>query len=342
MKLPRWTVTSVAALAAILLIAAACSPAAAPAPTTAPAVAPTTAPAAAAQVKANKNYVIGSMLWNTSVPFYSKFVQGQQDTAKAAGVTLDLQNGNGDLATQVAVIQQFIAKKVDLIIVTPSDAQGIVPVIKQANQAGIPVIAANNRIGEGADVVTFVGADDKEFGKMQGQLLVKAIGNKGNVALVLGALGTSAQILRQQGLTEYLKDYPDIKIVAQQTADWDNAKALSVVQDLLNKYPKGQLDAIIDQGPEGANAAKYAFDNGRQDVKFLMGDYPADVRSGIQAGYIYGTVDQDPLPQGVRAIELGVLWLNGQKDKVPTPNDYLPLPIVTKDNVEQYPAAWGG
>jgi ABC-type sugar transport system substrate-binding protein len=342
MKLPRWTVTSVAALAAILLIAAACSPAAAPAPTTAPAVAPTTAPAAAAQVKANKNYVIGSMLWNTSVPFYSKFVQGQQDTAKLAGVTLDLQNGNGDLATQVAVIQQFIAKKVDLIIVTPSDAQGIVPVIKQANQAGIPVIAANNRIGEGADVVTFVGADDKEFGKMQGQLLVKAIGKKGNVALVLGALGTSAQILRQQGLTEYLKDYPDIKIVAQQTADWDNAKALSVVQDLLNKYPKGQLDAIIDQGPEGANAAKYAFDNGRQDVKFLMGDYPADVRSGIQAGYIYGTVDQDPLPQGVRAIELGVLWLNGQKDKVPTPNDYLPLPIVTKDNVEQYPAAWGG
>ncbi len=332
MKLSRWTMVSLAALAAILVIAAACSPAATPTP----------AGQGGAGVKANKNYTIGSMIWNTSVPFYSNFIKGQQDTAKAVGVTLDLQNGNGDLATQVAVIQQFITKKVDLIIVTPSDAQGIVPVIKQANQAGIPVIAANNRVGEGANLVTFVGADDKEFGKMQGQLLVKAIGSKGNVALILGALGTSAQILRQQGLTEYLTDYPDIKIVAQQTADWDNAKALSVVQDLLNKYPKGQLDAIIDQGPEGANAAKYAYDNGRTDIKFLMGDYPADVRSGIQAGYIYGTVDQDPQPQGVASVELAVYWLNGQKDQVPTPNDYLPLPIVTKDNVDQYPAAWGG
>ncbi|MGE5141592.1 MAG: sugar ABC transporter substrate-binding protein [Rudaea sp.] len=346
MKLHPWTMMAIAMLVAILFTAAACVPVAAPSPAPPPA-GPTTAPAtassaAAAQVKANKNYTIGSLVWNTSVPFYSNFIKGQQDTAKATGVTLDLQNGNGDLATQVAVIQQFIAKKVDLIIVTPSDAQGIVPVIKQANQAGIPVIAANNRVGEGPDVVTFVGADDKEFGKMQGQLLVKAIGNKGNVALILGALGTSAQILRQQGMTEFLKDYPDIKIVAQQTADWDNAKALSVAQDLLNKYPKGQLDAIIDQGPEGANAAKYAFDNGRTDVKFLMGDYPADVRKGIQAGYIYGTVDQDPLPQGVEAVQLGVLWLNGQKDKVPAPNHYLPLPIVTKENVEQYPAAWGG
>ena len=330
MKLSRSTMLSLAALAALLLIAA-CAPAATPA----------AQGGTGDQLKANKNYTIGSMIWNTSVPFYSNFIKGQQDTAKALGVTLDLQNGNGDLATQVAVIQQFITKKVDLIIVTPSDAQGIVPVIKQANQAGIPVIAANNRVGEGATLVTFVGADDKEFGKTQGQLLVKAIGKKGNVALILGALGTSAQLLREQGMTEYLKDYPDIKIVAKQTADWDNAKALAVAQDLLNKYPKGQLDAIIDQGPEGANAAKYASDNGRTDIKFLMGDYPADVRSGIQAGYIYGTVDQDPQPQGVESVKMAVTYLNGQKDKVPTPNYYLPLPIVTKDNVEQYPAAWG-
>lgn len=291
---------------------------------------------------APKGYTIGSLVWNTSVPFYSNFIKGQQDAAKKLGVTLDLQNGNGDLSTQVAVIQQFIAKKVDFIIVTPSDAQGIVPVIKQANAAGIPVIAANNRVGEGAQIVTFVGADDLEFGKMQGQLLLKAIGNSGNVGLILGALGTSAQLLRQQGLSEVLKSAPGVKIIAQQTADWDNAKALAVVQDWLNKYPKGQIDAIIDQGPEGANAAKYAYDNGRTDVKFLMGDYPADVKKGIEDGYVYGTVDQDPYPQGYSAVELAVKWLKGQKDQVPAPNDYLPLPIVTKENVAQYPAAWGG
>ncbi len=289
-----------------------------------------------------KKYVIGSLIWNTSIPFYSNFIKGQQEEAQKLGVTLDLQNGNNDLNTQVAVIQQFITKKVDAILVTPSDAKGIVPAIKQANAAGIPVFAVNNKVGEGADVVSFIGADDYMFGQKQGELLVKAVGENGKVGLVMGALGTSAQLLRKQGLTDYLKNHTGIQIVVEQTAEWDNAKALAVVQDWLSKYPKGQLDAIIDQGPEGAMAAKWAKDNGRPEIKFLMGDYPADVRTGIQQGYVYGTVDQDPKPQGVRGVEAAYQWLTGAKDKVVRPNDYLALPIVTKDNVEQYPAAWGG
>jgi ABC-type sugar transport system substrate-binding protein len=318
-------------LAGVAIIAGACSSAATPTPSKAPSQAPT-----------QKAYTIGSMLWNSSIPFYSNFVKGQQDTAKQLGVTLDLQSGDGQLEKEIATIQQFIAKKVDLIIVTPSDAQGIVPVIKEANAAGIPVIAANNKVGEGAQLVTFVGADDYQFGQKQGELLVKAVGENANVGYIMGKLGTSAQLLRKQGLDDYLKDHAGIKLIESQSADWDNAKALALAQDWLNKYPKGKIDAIIDQGPEGATAAKWAFDNGRTDVKFLMGDYPKDVRDGIVAGYIFGSVDQDPLPQGVEAVKAAVNWLNGLKDKVPQPNYYLDLPIVTKDNVEQFPPAWGG
>jgi ribose transport system substrate-binding protein len=143
-------------------------------------------------------------------------------------------------------------------------------------------------------------------------------------------------------MMDYLKDYPKVEILAKQSADWDNAKALAITQDWLSKYPKGTIDAIVDQGPEGATGAKYGFDNGRTEIKFMMGDYPADVKAGIEAGYIYGTVDQDPYPQGVNAVDQAYYWLTGQKDKVVTPQLYLPLPIVTKDNVSQYPAAWGG
>lgn len=317
--------TAFVALAAVLLVGA-CSSSAAP----------------SSGAPSQKPYVIGSMIWNTSVGFYANFITGQQEKAKELGVTLDLQNGNADLATQVAVVQQFIAKKVDAIILTPSDAEGIVPVVKEANKAGIPVFAANNKVGEGASVVTFVGADDFMFGQKQGELLVKAVGENAKVGYIMGALGTSAQVLRKQGLEDYLKAHPGIKIVAEQTADWDNAKALALTQDWLSKYPKGSLDAIIDQGPEGATGAKYAYDNGRTDVKFLMGDYPKDVKDGIAAGYIYGTVDQDPHPQGVESVQQAVYWLNGQKDQVKQPTYYLDLPIVTKENESQYPAAWGG
>ena len=317
------------ALAAVVLVSA-CSSGSSPTPATS--AAPST-PA--------KTFTVGSMIWNTSVGFYANFIKGQQESAKELGITLDLQSGNGDLATEVSVIQQFITKKVDLIIVTPSDAEGIVPAIKQANDAGIPVISANNQVGQGASIVTFVGADDYQFGQKQGELLVKAVGENAKVGYVMGKLGTSAQTLRQKGLDDYLKTHTGIKLIESQAADWDNAKALALVQDWLSKYPAGSIDAIIDQGPEGATAAKYAFDNGRKDVKFMMGDYPKDVKDGITAGYIYGTVDQDPHPQGVESVKMANFWLLGQKDKVPQPTYYLDLPIVTSENVDQYPAAWG-
>lgn len=304
----------------------------------------TTALAASAAMAADKPHKIGFMIWNASVPFYSNLIKGAQSTASKLGADVDIQSGNGDLSTEISVVQQFIAQNVDMILVTPSNAKGIVPVIKQANAAGIPVIAVNNRVdtSTGAEIVTFVGVDDFTFGQKQGELLAQAVGENGKVAYIIGKLGTSAQIDRKAGLLDTLKAHPGIKIIEEQSADWDNAKALAVTQDFLSRFPAGSLDAILDQGPEGVTGANFLKQSGRTDVKFILGDYPADVRNAIKSGAVHGTVNQDPAPQGVAAIEDAVHWLKGEKDKVQAPNHYLELPIVTKDNVEQFPPAWGG
>lgn len=285
--------------------------------------------------------VIGAMLWNASVPFYSNFIKGQQEAADELGVELVMVDGKGDLGSQVAGIQQLITQGVDAIIVTASDAEGIAPAVKQAVEAGIPVFAANNRVADDAGAVTFIGADDVEFGRQQANLLVQEVGEDATVGYLLGTLGTSAQLLRQEGFEEVLGEHPGITIVETQTESWDAAEALGVVQDWMNKYPVGTLDAIVCQGPEAANAAKYAHDNGRTDIKFVLGDYPVEVRDGIEAGYVLGTVDQDPYPQGFRSVEAAVQWLTGEQDKVTQPNEYLELPIVTAANVADYPPAWG-
>lgn len=289
-----------------------------------------------------KQFTVGSVIWNTSVPFYSNFIQGQKDTAKSMGVKLVMENGNGDLTQEIGAIQRLVSRHVDLILVTASDPKGIAPAVRQANTAGIPVMAVNNRVDTtAADVVTFIGADDVAFGQRQGEMLVKAIGTKGTVAYIQGKLGTSAQIDRKTGFETYLKAYPGIKVVTEKSADWDNTKALAVTQDILSRYPKGSLSAIVDQGPEGVTGAQWAHKQGRTDVKFLLGDYPAEVRTAIQNGIVYGTVDQDPQPQGVTSIEYAVKWLQGDKSSVEQPHHYMPLPIVTKANVAQFPAAWG-
>jgi len=286
---------------------------------------------------------IGYMIWDTSVPFYSNLISTANDTADSLGADLDIQSGNGDLSQQIAVVQQFITQQYDMILISPSDPKGIVPAIRQANAANIPVMAVNTKAdtSDGAEVVTYVGVDDVEFGRQQGELLGKALDGKGTVGYITGKLGTSAQIDRQQGFEDALKDFPDIKVVVQQAADWDNAKALAVTQDILSKYPSGQLDAIVGQGPETVTGAKYAFSNGRKDVTFIVGDYPADVKAAIVEGSVYGTVDQDPSPQGKNAITYAVAWLTGDQSSVPTPQAYIDMPVVTKENVDDVPAAWG-
>ena len=222
----------------------------------------------AAVSAAEKQFTIGATIWDMSNPFYANFIQGLHDAAKDFNLNLLLRDGQGDPNTQVAVVRQYIAENVDLILIVPGDSQAVVPVIIQANQAGIPVISANNRVGEGAEVVTFVGADDFYFGQQQARLLTQAIGTKGNVAYLMGELGTSAQVLRQAGFEDVLKDYPDIKIVTSISDGWDSAKSLAATQDILLTYPAGTLDAIVNQGPAGVPGSKYAQQIGRTEVKW--------------------------------------------------------------------------
>lgn len=286
---------------------------------------------------------VGYMIWNTSVPFYSGLIEKAEATAEELDVELDIRNGNTELASQIGVVQQFIAEDFDMILISPSDPQGIVPVIKEANAAGIPVMAVNTmaETSTGAEIVTYVGVDDVEFGRIQGELLVEAIGDEGTYAYIQGTLGTSAQLQRQEGFEEVLADYPGITRLSEVSADWDNAEALAATQDVLNRFGPGEIDAIVGQGPEIVSGANHALETGRDDVTFIAGDYPADVRAAIRSGAIFGTPNQMPDPQGEQAIRYAVAWLNGDEDAVPQPQAFIDMPKVTKDNVEDLPAAWG-
>ena len=278
-----------------------------------------------------------------SVPFYAGFKKGLDDAAKQFGFEYDLRDGKGDPATEVANIQNFIAEGVDLILLTPM-SEGTIPAIIQANQAGVPVIEVNNKAGFGSDqaeVVTYVGADDVDFGRLQGQLLSESFGDVPlKIGYVMGIPGTSPQILRAQGFKEALADLPNYEIVAEVNDDFDSAKALAVTQDLLTRFPTGELDVIVMQGPEGVAAADFARQNGRDEVRFVLGDYPADVRQAIMDGYVLGTINQDPYPQAYEGVHMAWLYLNGQEADIPQPN-FLPLPIITIDNAESTPPAWG-
>jgi ribose transport system substrate-binding protein len=287
---------------------------------------------------------IGVSVAYLSVPFYANFKTGLEDGAKRFGFEYDLRDGGGgDLAVEVGNLQDFIAQDYDLILLTPS-GEGIIPGIIEANNAGIPVIEVNNRAGfESADaeVVTYVGADDVEYGRQQARLLNQLFGDDpARIGYVQGITGTSPQINRAQGFNEVLAEFPQYEILATVTDDFDSAKALAVTQDLLTRFPKGELDVIVMQGPEGVAASQFAHQNGREEVQFILGDYDAGVRQAILDGTVAGTVNQDPYPQAFEAMHMAWLYLNGMEDQIAKPF-YQPLPIVTIENAESVPPSWG-
>lgn len=330
-----------AGLAVVALGAAACSSGSSSSSSSS-AAAPTNAQSSAASSPASgEKQKIGFVSFDIGLdPFATVLAETVEAKAKEKGFDIEVVNGKNDLNTQIAGVQQFITNGVDAILLYPGDPEGLVPVSEQAKAAGIPVFTVNLNLKKGAPVVTYTGADDYLYGKEQGELAVKAIGDKGTIALLMGSLGTSAQIARTAGIEDYLKDHPNVKLVEKQPDDWAADKSLALVQNWANKYPKGELNAVVAQGPQITSVAKWAKDKGREEIKFIAGDYPADVQKAIVDGLIYGTINQDPKEQAVKVVDNIYNWLNGAQDKVKTPEDFTPLPMVTQENAADTPPAY--
>lgn len=274
---------------------------------------------------------IGLMVW-TSAPYYEVVIDGAEDEAEKLGVDLTVSNASGNISREVSIIEQYIAQDMDAIIAIASDSEGIVPVIKQANAANIPVIASQTAVSEGAETVAYVGADNVEYGRRLADATAEAIGGEGSVAMILGQLGSSPQIDRKEGFVQQIEaEYPDISLIDEQSAAWDYQEALRVTQDFLSKYPNGELDAIVDQGPEGVSGAEYAAKNGREEVSWIVGDIPTEVSDAITSGVIDAAVYQNPIEQGRLATRDAVDAANGETD---IPNPHLTdIVSVTKENL---------
>jgi ribose transport system substrate-binding protein len=281
------------------------------------------------------------MIKNTSLPFQGQSITAFKQYGKKYGYDVSIVSGQGELAQQVAAVQQLVAKHVDLIMMNPSDPKGILPAIASANAANIPVIIVNSAVDPSAKTVCYVGVDDTVYGEKQGEALVKAIGPNGNIAVVLGAIGDAPEVNRLAGLKKTLSKYPGIHTVAMQSGGWDGANELRIVQDFLSRYGHGKLDAIVIQ-QANAQAARYAHTHGRSDVKFILGDFPSSVKAAIEQGYVEADVNQDPYEQGVEAMKVAREYLSGNKNPCPNGKRLLPLPIVTKANVSQFKPGWQG
>jgi ABC-type sugar transport system substrate-binding protein len=256
--------------------------------------------------------------------------------AKAKGVSVQIEDANDDTSKQISQIQNFIAQKVDAIIVNPVDTSATPKMTQLAVAAKIPLVYVNRKPEdkELPSTVAFVGSNEKAAGTFEGEELAKCLKGKGNVVIMEGQLSNNGALDRTAAVEATLAKSPEVKVLQKQTAEWDRNKALDLMNNWITSGDK--INGVAANNDEMAIGAILALKQAGVDPKSMcIGgvDATADGLSEVANGNLYVTVFQNAKGQGKGAVDTALSLIKG--DKVPSTVD-VPFEKVTKDNYKNY------
>ncbi|HEY5814685.1 MAG TPA: sugar ABC transporter substrate-binding protein [Terrimicrobiaceae bacterium] len=258
--------------------------------------------------------------------------------AKEAGAKVQFEDGQRDIGKQLSQIQNFIAQKVDAIVVNPVDSSATGQMTKLIQDAAIPLVYVNippiEQLKPGEPVV-YVGSDERISGKLEGEGIAKLLNGKGNVVIMMGSPASQASIMRTEGAEKVFAQHPEIKIVGKQTANWQRNEAI----DLMNNWLVAgtPIDAVCANNDEMAIGAIIALQQaGKDPKKIVIGgvDATRDALAEMEKGNLDVTVFQDAKGQGKAVVESVQKLL--KKEKFESPYVYVPFESVTQENYKEY------
>ena len=231
------------------------------------------------------------------------------------GLKIDIKTVKDNNQEQIKDIEEFIAQGVNLIIVSPNEAEAITPVVEKAYDMGIPVVLVDRKIS--TDKYTaFVGGNNYLMGKQIGTYIANRLNGKGNIVELTGLKGSTPAAERQKGMYDILKDYPSIKILSTVDAAWLKDKAENKSDSILAQY--SDIDMIVAQNdPMAIGAYKAAQKAGREKEMLFVG---VDALSGEKLGVELvadGTLDATFIypTGGDRVIQVAMDILEGRDYK---------------------------
>jgi len=278
-------------------------------------------------------YVIGYSQSNNAEPYRAQLNTQLQYFVKQHPnlQLLPIADAAQDSSRQVSQVQQFIQQKVDILIVSPNEADPLTPPVEQACKAGIPVIILDRSVNTNC-IAAFIGGDNVAIGNAAGQLAVKLLPAGGNVAELRGILSNQPQIDRDKGFRDAIAVNPKIKIIKEQEGKWLKEEATKIMQQWLQAGTK--IDLVYAHNDPMALGAYLAAagQNKQKDIKFIGIDGLAIPDGGIRAvqqGQLAGTF---VYPTGAeQAVQTIMKMMNGQAFSA---KQVLPTTPVTKNNAE--------
>ena len=227
----------------------------------------------------------------------------------SGGVEVVIASANDDSQKQIEQIDQFVAQKIDLLIISPNQTQAITPAVERAYDAGIPVILFDRKINS-EKYTAFMGADNVEIGRVLGEYIAERLGGKGKVVEIYGLAGSSPAADRHTGFMRAMSAYPDIKITGSYYGDWTQESGQAAAEYFQKNHI--QFDAVFAQNDRMALGARETLGN-PASVQFFGIDALSGADGGLQAvlenklvaSYLYPT-------RGDLVIDLAMSILNGK------------------------------
>lgn len=279
-----------------------------------------------------------TVLYPGSNAYQAKYAETAESYTKELGIQAIVLDPQGDPSTQFDQIQDMSSQPIDAMIVWPTSQNALIPAIRQASRNGIPVITSNSPIGEAGRryIAGHTGPDDCAQAEQSAEMLADSLGGKGDIVVVEGTPGYTVSILRKNCFLDKMADsYPDINILASQTAEWNREKAQTVMETFLTQFGD-QIDGVyaFDDGMGlGVISALQGAGKAPGEVKVVTCNQFGEGWDAMKEGWHAGSNKQSPVDDAILAIQTAIKIANGID--VPALQG-IETPKVTPENVSEF------
>jgi inositol transport system substrate-binding protein len=259
-------------------------------------------------------------------------------TSTHPDVELTIVDAAGDTAKQVGQVENFLAQGMDAVVILPVDTTATGPMTKAIVKAGKPLVYVNRKPEKLPKGVAYVGSKSIDAGVMNMEELGKAMGGKGNLAILIGELSDEPAHGRTDGIKQVVKEqFPNIKVTREQTGHWKRESGKTIMEDWL---ASGQeIDGVAANNDEMALGALQAIKAARKIDKIPVGgtDGTHDALESMNKGELNNTVFQDPVAQGEEAVNAAYLLVKKEPNpKIVDDNVWIPYQKITKENYKSF------
>jgi len=267
-------------------------------------------------------------------PWFVVLAESAAKRAQELGYEATIFDSQNNSAKEAEHFDNVIAMGYNAILFNPTDADGSVLNVKRAKDAGIPTFCMDREINSRDAAVTQLLSDNFTGCVKLGQYFARQMNKKGNYVEILGLVGDNNTWNRSNGFHSVVDEFPELKMVAQQSADFDRNKAMDVMETIMQAQPG--IDAVFcgnDAMAMGAYQAVLAAGKANH-IKVFGFDGADDAVKGVAEGKIAATVMQFPVLMSRTSAELADQYLNGKRDfDSKTPVEVI---LITPKNVQQY------